>query len=653
MTTMNIHSTNGWQNWSTISGQISLTSGIQTIRIYSLNGSWNFNWFEFSLAGSTASNIPPTVSAGLNQTITLPVNAVTLKGSATDADGTIASVNWKQLSGPNTSIISTPGQLQTIVSGLLQGAYIFQLTATDNKGASSSSNVQVTVNGGTVVSSTSACGRAIKVVVLGSSTAYGTGATPIDSSWVNKYTYYLKSKNSQNTVINLAEPGYTTYEVLRPTGSVPPANRPAPDTAHNITKALSLHPDAIIINLPNNDIGYGFTLDEIESNYETTVSLAKTAGIPLWITTTQPRTNLNTGERNNLMVLRDWTYSRFGGHAIDFWTTVANPDGSINSLYSYGDNIHVNNAGHQIFFSRAADKKIPDSLCAGSTTTSPATTGLTKYIKTQIYGGSSAYSDPQWNNWNVGTASINSINSGGLKYTDGTFSSINATLSYSQSVGDNGINYATTISGAMAPAGVLRFTSYADANRTLTINGLSPSKKYDVEFYASRFSSGNNTIFTINGNAITINTYDNYFNKAKFTSLIPNTQGQIIVTINKSNMYSYINGFMITEQGTDYTPASNSTNRSAATIPDGQSGIEVYPNPFNSQLSILVHKPFAGAYTLQVIDVNGRIKKSYHLTKYPGQDALLTIPVTDIEKGTYFIKVIMGNWTDVKKVIRN
>src|SRR5215218_3827288 len=108
-------------------------------------------------------------------------------------------------------------------------------------------------------SSTPYCGKQFRIVILGSSTAFGRGATPIDSSWVNRYTTYVKLKNSQNTVINLAVSGYTTYQVLCPNNFVPPAGRPLPDTMKNITKALSLNPNAIIINLPTNDINYGYS----------------------------------------------------------------------------------------------------------------------------------------------------------------------------------------------------------------------------------------------------------------------------------------------------------------------------------------------------------------------------------------------------------
>ncbi len=208
------------------------------------------------------------------------------------------------------------------------------------------------------------CNAVFKIVVLGSSTAYGTGAVPIESSFVNQYKNYVLGRDPQNTIINLATLGLTTYHVLCPTGFVPPPNRPFfPDPDRNITKALSYNPDAIIINLPSNDIALGIPQQESKDNYERTMTLADAANIPVWVTTTQPRNSLSPQERIYLMEFRDWTYQRFGTKAIDFWTDVANPDGTINTFYSFGDNVHVNNNGHSLFYTRTRDEHILDTLC--------------------------------------------------------------------------------------------------------------------------------------------------------------------------------------------------------------------------------------------------------------------------------------------------
>ena len=88
----------------------------------------------------------PSANAGSDQTITLPTNSVTLTGSGTETNGTIVTYQWSELSGPATYTITTAGQASTTVTGLVQGAYIFQLTVTDNSGVTATDVVTVTVN---------------------------------------------------------------------------------------------------------------------------------------------------------------------------------------------------------------------------------------------------------------------------------------------------------------------------------------------------------------------------------------------------------------------------------------------------------------------------------------------------------------------------
>ena len=99
-----------------------------------------------SITVNAAANIPPVADAGLDQTITLPVNIVTLSGSGSDADGTIATYSWTKISGPSSSTIVNPATAATDVTGLVQGVYQFQLQVTDNNGAIGTDIVQVTVN---------------------------------------------------------------------------------------------------------------------------------------------------------------------------------------------------------------------------------------------------------------------------------------------------------------------------------------------------------------------------------------------------------------------------------------------------------------------------------------------------------------------------
>ncbi len=61
-----VPNTGGWQTWTTVSGNVSLTSGAQTLRIYATGSSWNINWMRFSLLSATPTPTSgPTPAAGL------------------------------------------------------------------------------------------------------------------------------------------------------------------------------------------------------------------------------------------------------------------------------------------------------------------------------------------------------------------------------------------------------------------------------------------------------------------------------------------------------------------------------------------------------------------------------------------------------------
>ncbi len=108
--------------------------------------------FEFASATptpATVENKAPTVNAGSDRTIQLPTNSVTLTGSASDSDGTIASYNWTKISGPNASLSgANTNKLQA--ANLVEGSYKFRLTVKDNKGAAATSDVVVTVKAAAV-----------------------------------------------------------------------------------------------------------------------------------------------------------------------------------------------------------------------------------------------------------------------------------------------------------------------------------------------------------------------------------------------------------------------------------------------------------------------------------------------------------------------
>lgn len=194
-----------------------------------------------------------------------------------------------------------------------------------------------------------------RVVVLGSSTAAGEYARPLDSSWVNKFKQYLGTVFQSYEVVNLAVGGFTTFNVM-PNGY----QRPSPwdanpslavDVNKNITKALSLNPSLILINLPTNDSDLLIPANQQLANFDALIDAAGSQGIPVYLSTTQPR-NSTQSVRTLLIQMRDLINSRYSGKVMDFWTGVANADGSIVALYN-ADGTHLNNAGHEVLFQRA------------------------------------------------------------------------------------------------------------------------------------------------------------------------------------------------------------------------------------------------------------------------------------------------------------
>ena len=91
-------------------------------------------------------NTPPVANAGSAQTVEENIE-VTLSGSASDSDGSVASFVWSQLSGPSVDISSASSAVTSFMAPeVVEDTVLsFRLTATDNDGATHSSEVDITV----------------------------------------------------------------------------------------------------------------------------------------------------------------------------------------------------------------------------------------------------------------------------------------------------------------------------------------------------------------------------------------------------------------------------------------------------------------------------------------------------------------------------
>ena len=148
---------------------------------------------------------------------------------------------------------------------------------------------------------------------------------------------------------------------------MPPPNRPAPAHGKNITAALALQPNAIIVNLPSNDQASNYPLAEQLANYERIASLARSAQVLLWISTTQPRNFNDAAQLENLTQARDAISKNFAPRTLDFWTPFAAPNGFIKASYDSGDGTHLNDAAHAILSGIVEAAHIPEQFADKST----------------------------------------------------------------------------------------------------------------------------------------------------------------------------------------------------------------------------------------------------------------------------------------------
>ena len=138
---------------------------------------------------NNTSNTPPTCTAIPSATITLPVNSVSLNGVATSTTGgSIQSWAWVKTSGGAATITNASAQ-NTTVTGLVQGSYVFTLTATDNNGLTCTATKNVTVNAALVIPTANAGANQSITLPTNSVTLSGSGSGGV----INSYLWSLLS----------------------------------------------------------------------------------------------------------------------------------------------------------------------------------------------------------------------------------------------------------------------------------------------------------------------------------------------------------------------------------------------------------------------------------------------------------------------------
>ncbi len=157
------------------------------------------------LINVTIRNAPPVVNAGADQQLTLPTTQTTLKGLATDDDGSIIRYAWTQTNGP-TAIINN-ATLSTIqVSQLTTvGQYVFKLVVTDNDNQTAADYVTINVSKQATTQTSSARSFAIETEeVQDEESSFNTG---LNQNYPNPFsgstTIPFSIKSKQHIVIKV------------------------------------------------------------------------------------------------------------------------------------------------------------------------------------------------------------------------------------------------------------------------------------------------------------------------------------------------------------------------------------------------------------------------------------------------------------------
>ena len=200
------------------------------------------------------------------------------------------------------------------------------------------------------------------VVVLGASTAAGAGSAA-GHSWVALLQANAATACPAVTIKNLAYPGYTTPRAL-PAAAARPAGRPASDSARNLDAALAFKPVLVLVQFPSNDAAAGYPLDETIANLTTLREGVRAAGALDELIGPFPRAFPDAPSVALMTGLRDRLPAVGAPRYLALWSDFAKADNQLLDAYSFGDGIHVNEAGHALIAMRVLASAGWAAVCA-------------------------------------------------------------------------------------------------------------------------------------------------------------------------------------------------------------------------------------------------------------------------------------------------
>ncbi|MBL0740923.1 right-handed parallel beta-helix repeat-containing protein [Chryseolinea lacunae] len=584
--------------WTKVSGGTATMTNATTATVTLsglVAGTYVFRFTVTDNAGATASddvtvtvtaNNPPTVSAGADKTFGVPPSSGTITGTATDADGSIASYAWTKVSGGAATM--TNGNTATLsLSNLVAGTYVFRLTVTDNGGATASDDMTLTVLANVVPVVNAGADKSITTssVVL-SGTATDADGSIASYAWTKVSGGAATLTNANTATVNLTGLVTGTY-VFRLTATDNSGAAVSDDVTvtaaiPNVLPTASAGAD-VALTAPANTTPLAGTAADVDGTI-TSYAWTKVSGGTATLTNASAQTASVTG-------LSTGTYS--------FRLTVTDNGGATAS-----DDVTVtvsNNVTGRFNFTPTAANVSGwvDLVGAPHASVISATDPASGIMVSSV-------STTQWSPVNYG--SLTTSYNGGVT---------NGTVQPSKVVSTNwfcyNAAYGATVNGVVQ-------------GDNLKVSKLDPTHEYTLQMGASR-ASGNGTAdqygtfeYRVNGTNIkTLMVTNNASTQVEYTNIKPNAQGEIGLSARKVSgsamNFGYI-GWLVVIDLTQARATGVAVRMATETAPETNTFTEAESAPVEEGVAatdnfVFLNQQYPAGYEYAVVIFDGDGNRVY------------------------------------------
>lgn len=183
------------------------------------------------------------------------------------------------------------------------------------------------------------------------------------------------------------------------------------------------------------------------------------------------------------------------------------------------------------------------------------------------------------------------------------------------------------------------------------LNGLDNSKVYHIRIFSSRMyvSDSRKGIFTINGQALSLDAAGNTSQTIQFTNLVPSSGALTInFTVASGASFAYINVMDIVEAATAVPGGRIASDDPIAGVVENTVDFEVYPNPGSSGLTIRINDVDHEKASIQLFDLTGR--EIHSMDAETNKDHVLDVRL--LSQGMYLVRITTGEKIYSKSFLR-